>query len=72
MYVWVCVCEDWIQEAEDDGKGVPDKRDFQLPHQKNLLKKFVKFCQHGTKIFNKMCSFKVGIALLPLSKESLL
>ena len=26
MYVCACVCEDWMHEAEDEAKGLPDTR----------------------------------------------
>ena len=28
VYTYVYVCEDWMQKAEDDAKGLPDTRDF--------------------------------------------
>ena len=28
MYVCVCVCKDWMQEAEVDAKGLPHIRDL--------------------------------------------
>ena len=61
------VCKDWMQEAEDDAKGLPDARDFWLSHQKNpFYRSLMKIHQHGTEIFNKMCSFEVSIGLVHL------
>ena len=78
MYVYMCVCEDWMQEAEDDAKVLLYTKDFQLSHQKNpCYRSLMKIHQHQAQIVNKMCSFEVSIGLLPhfsiiSSKESLL
>ena len=78
VYMYVCVHEDWLQEAEDDVKGLPDTRDFDsLIKRIPVIEVSWKSINKGAEVFNKMCSFEVSVGLFPLisiisSKESLL
>ena len=67
MYVCMYVCEDWMQKAEDDAKGLPDTRDSQLSHQKNpCYRNSWKSIKYVAEIINKTFSFEVNIGLLHL------
>ena len=65
--MYVCVCGEYSEQAEDDRKGLPDtSQNFD-----SLIKRIPVIESHENlstwaKIFNKTCSFEVSIGMLSL------